>query len=173
MAAPEVPIKGANASVKLRNPVTTALLEFFTLGIYGLFWYYYVNREMADLGRARGSSELGDNPTNSLLALIPGGFVIVPAVISLWNACKRLQAAQRVAGTPEPQVANNVVAFILLLVFAPAGAWFFQTELNKVWASETEGGAAQLPGQAAAPAAGQQAASAQPAEQQQAPPPAQ
>jgi hypothetical protein len=157
MAAPEVPIKGGNAQVKLRNPVNSALLSL--VPFYGIFWYYYVNREMADLGKARGTGECGDNPTNSLLALIPGAFIIVPPFISMWNACKRLQAAQRIAGIPEAQIANNAIVFILFLVFSPLGIWMFQAELNKVWASETEGGAALL---ASGPAAGAPVASTGP-----------
>jgi len=162
MPAPEATIKNGDGRIKLRNPVNAGLLDFFTIGIYGLYWYYQVNREMADLGRARGTAELGDNPTNSLLALIPGGLVIVPAVISMWNTCKRVQAAQRIAGQAEPQL-NNVVAFVLMIVFAPVGIWYIQPELNKVW--EVEAAPAELPGGAAAPApaAGGQA---QPAERQ-------
>jgi hypothetical protein len=170
LAAPEATIKGGDARVTLRNPVNSAIFDLITLGIYGLYWYYQVNREMADLGRARGTTELGENPTNSLLALIPGGFVIVPAVISMWNACKRVMAAQRLAGQAQPQL-NNVAAFALLLLVAPVGIWYIQSELNKVWASETA--PAELPGapQAQPPGA--------PAEQQpsptgeQAPPPGQ
>src|SRR5215210_6912539 len=69
MAAPEVQLKNGDARVKIRNPVTCLILDIVTLGIYGLFWWYYTNRELADLGRARGTDELGDNPTNSVLAL--------------------------------------------------------------------------------------------------------
>jgi hypothetical protein len=29
-----------------------------------IFWWYYINREMADYGRARGTKELGDDPGN-------------------------------------------------------------------------------------------------------------
>ena len=136
MPVPEATIRGADARVKLRNPLTSGLLDLITVGIYGIYWYYQVHREMADLGRARGTAELGENPTNSLLALMPGAFVLVPAVITLWNAGKRGQAAQRLAGQAEPQL-NNVLAFVLLLLLAPVGIWYFQSELNKVWQAET------------------------------------
>jgi hypothetical protein len=55
-----------------------AIVSIVTPGIYVLFWWYFVNREMADYGRARDTKELGDNPTLSLLALMPGAFVVVP-----------------------------------------------------------------------------------------------
>src|ERR671915_121453 len=123
MAATELTIRGSDAQVKLRDPLISGLLDLVTIGIYGIWWYYQVHREMADLGRTRGTSELGENPTNSLLALMPGAFILVPAVITLWNAGKRGQAAQRLAGQAEPQL-NNVVAFALLLLFAPVGIWY-------------------------------------------------
>jgi hypothetical protein len=154
MAAPEVPLKSGGAKIKLRNPVTVLLLDLVTLGIYGLFWWYYANREMADLGRAKGTTELGENPTNSVLALFPGGLIIVPAIITMINTGKRVKAAQRLAGRQEE--ANEWIGLLLILVFAPVGLWYFQEQLNKVWEVEAEAPALE-PG------------AAQPAEQ---PPPA-
>src|SRR5215210_1853169 len=101
MAAPEVQIKNGDARIKIRNPVTTLILDIVTLGIYGLFWWYYANREMADLGRARGTTELGTNPTNSVLALVPGGLIIVPAIMTIINTGRRIKTAQQMAGKPE------------------------------------------------------------------------
>jgi hypothetical protein len=136
MAAQEVQIKNGDARVKLRNPVTTLILDIVTLGIYGIFWWYYANRELADLGRARGTTELGTNPTNSVLALIPGGFIIVPAIITIINTGRRIKTAQRMAGRPEE--ANEWIGLVLMLVFAPVALWFYQDQLNKVWAIEAE-----------------------------------
>ena len=60
--AEEIQIAGTGAMAKTRDPLGVALLSLVTLGIYAIFWYYFVNREMADLGRARGTDELGDSP---------------------------------------------------------------------------------------------------------------
>jgi Domain of unknown function (DUF4234) len=136
MAAPEVPIKNGDGRVKLRNPVNVLILDIVTLGIYGLFWWYYVNREMADLGRARGTTELGTNPMNSLLALIPGGLIIVPAIMTIINTGKRIKTGQGVAG--RPQEMNEWIGLVLMLVFAPVALWYYQEQLNKVWESEAE-----------------------------------
>ena len=160
MAAPEVPLKSGGANIKLRNPVTVLLLDLVTLGIYGLFWWYYANREMADLGRAKGTTELGENPTNSVLALFPGGLIIVPAIITMINTGKRVKAAQRIAGRQEE--ANEWIGLLLILVFAPVGLWYFQEQLNKVWEVEAEApalepGAAQPTEQPPAQPEGQQA----------------
>ncbi|HEX8066654.1 MAG TPA: DUF4234 domain-containing protein [Thermoleophilaceae bacterium] len=143
MAPPEVAIRGGDARVKLRNPVTSAVLDAVTLGVYGFFWYFYVNRELAALGRARGTSELGDNPRNSLLALFPGILVLVPALISMLNTGERVEAAQRLAGR-ETSI-NTAAATIAMLVFFPIGIYYVQTELNKVWEVETETGVAASP----------------------------
>jgi Domain of unknown function (DUF4234) len=168
MAAVEVPIKNGDANVKVRDPLISGVLTFVTLGIYGIYWWYKVNEEMVNLGRARGTTELGDNATTSLLALIPGGFIIVPPFVSFWNGSIRAQNAQRVAGIPEVGMLNNVLAFILMIIFSPAGIWYLQSELNKVWANETEGGAEAL---TAGAQAGAPAPPPQPAQPQQAPPP--
>ena len=148
MPPPEQKLRNSNAIIKLRDPLITALL--FLVPFYFLFWYFYTNRDMVHLGQARGTDELGDNPTTSVLAIFPGAFIIVPPFVSMWNTCKRVQAALQVTGTQTDY--NNILAFVLFLVFSPAGGWYVQNELNKVWATETEGGGGALPASQAAPA---------------------
>ena len=53
------------STAKVRGPITVAVLSILTLGIYVLFWWYFINREMADYGRARGTKDLGESPTSS------------------------------------------------------------------------------------------------------------
>ncbi len=67
----EMNIRGTQDKVKIRSPWAAALLPFVTLGIYHLVWWYRINREMRDYGQAKGY-DLGQNPTNSVLALFPG-----------------------------------------------------------------------------------------------------
>ena len=68
----EMKIRGTEDEVKIRSPWAAALLPIITLGIYHLVWWYRINRELRDYGKAKGY-DLGQNPTNSLLALFPGG----------------------------------------------------------------------------------------------------
>lgn len=76
--AEEVQINGTGTA-KMRDPVGVAALSLITFGIYTIYWWYQMNREMVDLGRARNDPQgLGDNPTLSLLAFFPGAFIIVP-----------------------------------------------------------------------------------------------
>ena len=140
----EMQIRGTESKVKIRSPWAAALLPIITLGIYHLVWWYRINRELRDYGQAKGY-DLGQNPTNSALALFPGGLIIVPALITYWRGTKRVQGAARVGGH-EP--VNGWIALILYLLLAP-GLWaYLQSSLNNVWRSEAEA----LPGQPEPPA---------------------
>lgn len=112
-----------------------------TIGIYGFYWYYQVNKELAALGRARGSEELGTKPMNSLLAAFPGILVLVPFAISGYNTGERVQAGQRGSGAGE--TINPIIAVVLMFAFFPIAIFYVQQELNKVWEAETEPGATQ------------------------------
>jgi hypothetical protein len=122
---------GGGKTAKVRSIWWVAILTIVTIGIYIFFWWYYVNREMADYGRARGTSELGDSPGKSLLAITLGAFVIVPAVLSYINTFKRVQTAQRLAGNTE--VINGWIALVLLLVISPGFYAYLQSGLNNAW----------------------------------------
>jgi fatty acid desaturase len=131
--AEELQLRDGGGPVKVRNPWAVALLPFVTFGIYHLVWWYRINRELRDFGRARGR-DLGQNPTASVLALFPGGLLIVPALVSYWRGTKRVQEAARVAGR-EPQV-NGWIALILYIVLAPAYWAYVQVALNDDWRTE-------------------------------------
>ncbi|MGI8631940.1 MAG: DUF4234 domain-containing protein [Solirubrobacterales bacterium] len=77
-----------------QDPLLTTGLMVITLGIYGLFWYYRINKELVELGRSRNVAGLGDNPTLSLLALLPGGFLFIPPYISYYGCTQRIRTAQ-------------------------------------------------------------------------------
>jgi hypothetical protein len=152
----ELQIRENDADVKIRSPWAAALLPFVTFGIYHLVWWYRINRELRDLGRAKGY-DLGQNPTNSLLALFPGGLIIVPALIAYWNGTKRVQGAARLAGN-EP--VNGWIALVLYLLLAPAYWAYLQASLNDVWRKE----AGPKPGQELPPAPADQMPPRMPAE---------
>jgi hypothetical protein len=129
--AEEVQIPGTQATAKIRSPWAVALLPFATLSVYYFVWYYKINREMADLGRARGKTdELGDSPGTSLLATTLGLLIIVPALVSTYNTAKRIQAAQQLNGI---QPLNGWLALVMYLLIAPVFWAYEQSELSKVW----------------------------------------
>ena len=128
--AQEVQIAGTGSTAKLRDPIAVAILAVITLGIYVLYWWYSANREMVDYGRAKGTSELGDSPGKSLLAVFPGGLIIVPAIWTTITTFKRVQKAQKLGGqTP----LNGWLAFVIYIVFSPAFVAYMQSGLNGVW----------------------------------------
>ncbi len=130
--AQEVQIPGAGTTAKIRSVWAPALLPFVTFAIYLFFWWYYINREMADYGKAKGSNELGDSPGKSVLAITLGALIIVPAIISTINTFKRVQAAQRLAGV-EPEPLNGWIGLALYVVLSPAFYAYMQSGLNNVW----------------------------------------
>lgn len=135
----EMKIRGSEDEVKVRSPWAAALLPIVTLGIYHFVWWYKINRELRDYGKAKGY-DLGQNPTNSLLALVPGFLIIVPPLVSYWRGTKRVMGASRLAGK-EPL--NGWIALILYLLLSPAYWAYIQVSLNDVWHQEAE----PLPGQ--------------------------
>ena len=69
---------------KTRNIVLVWLVwPLITLGIYHLVWWYKINKELKAYGEAKGY-DLGQNPTNSVLALFPGGIIVIPAGTPHW-----------------------------------------------------------------------------------------
>jgi Domain of unknown function (DUF4234) len=125
----------SGSTATMRDPLVVALLTFVTLGVYFFVWYYKVNREMSELGQARGTDELGDNPGNSLLAVTVGSLIIVPAIVSVYNTYVRTQAAARLTGT-EPLNGWIALGFVVFLgIGFPA---YLQSGLNKAWGAQTD-----------------------------------
>ena len=139
-----VPITGTPATAKIRNPLGVIGLTLITLGIYYFFWYYFVNREMKDLGESRGTDECGESPGTSVVAITLGAFIIVPAFLSHYNSFKRMNAASRLTGAGDGFDAG--LGLLLWVLLSPVAVYLFQMNLNKVW--EAQRGAV-----AAAPAA--------------------
>jgi serine/threonine protein kinase len=110
---------------KRRNPVTVWLLwPLLTFGIYGLVWYYKINREARRLG-------VRVSPFASLLAVTLGAIVIVPPLVSVYQTGGRITRMQRAAGlTP---TCSPVAGFLLMVFLFGSGMVYYQAELNKIW----------------------------------------
>jgi hypothetical protein len=120
------------STVQLRNPVAVGVLTLVTLGIYTIVWWYLVNRELAEHGRAHGRPELGDDPALSTLALFPGAFVVVPGVWTTVTTFQRVQAAQRLH---RQRPIDGWIGLVLGLVFSPALMAYLQSGLNSAWSA--------------------------------------
>ncbi|MFL5891321.1 MAG: DUF4234 domain-containing protein [Solirubrobacterales bacterium] len=171
--AERIPIgQGPEPSAKTRHPVAVPALMIVTLGIYGIYWWYQINREMVDLGRARNVDGLGDSPTKSLLAVFPGFLIIVPPYVSLYNTIKRIQRAQEVT-TGQVTLNGMIVLWLIIAGFIVGVAGiivpgYIQAELNKAWAAVGAGASPELEATAPPPPTAP-AVTAEPATQ---PPPA-
>ena len=125
------------ARAKRREPGLVLLWTWVTLGIYNLVWYYKINRELRDFGRAKNDEELGSSsPGLSLLAVTLGAFLIVPPFVSWWKCTRRIERAQEIAGV-NPLSFGLIIGCMfggivinLLLLGIPL---LVQEELNKIW----------------------------------------
>ena len=150
MAEP-IEIRNSGQVGKIRNPLGVIGLSLITLGIYYIFWYYFVNKELAAIGKAHNTEECGTSPGTSVLAVTLGVFIIVPPFVSLYNTTKRLAAAKRLTGAPEGLEAG--LLFVLWIFLSPVAHYIFQSDMNKVLQAQA-GGTGQIPsGQVAAPEA--------------------
>ena len=113
------------ATVTPRDPLRSALFDAFTLGIYGFYWHYATNRDLAERG-------IGDNPTTSFLAAFPGVLVLVPFFVSTYNTAQRINAARRKAGLAEDVNAGLATVAAILYPFA---IYYLQKRLNEAYAA--------------------------------------
>ena len=121
----------AEPTVKPRDPLRSALLDLVTLGIYGFYWHYATNDDLAERGRARGTAELGDNPTLSFLAAFPGVLLLgIPFFVSTYNTAQRINAARRHSGLPED--VNPVLAVVASILY-PIAIYYLQKRLNEAY----------------------------------------
>lgn len=137
-AKKNVLLMARGATAKIREPGLVALFTVITLGIYFLFWYYFVNREMANYGEAH-QTDIGMSPGMSLVAITIGGFIIVPPFVSIFRTGKRMGLSRRVAGIPGGSPGLFFLLSIIPIVsfIAPA---YLQAELNKIWRTLPDAG---------------------------------
>lgn len=136
MAAREV-VMPSGARAKVRDEGLVVLWTVITLGIYNLFWYYRINREMRDFGRAHGDEQLANsNPVLSILAVTIGALVIVPAIVSYWKTTGRIRSMQRACNVTPIEgwvIALLYVIGIFIVFTLIAIPPYVQSGLNKVW----------------------------------------
>ncbi len=130
MAVEDIRVRGV--AVRKRGPVITWLLLFVTLGIYGLFHWYYINREMRDVSAAMGTP-FANTPGMSVLALFPGGIVVVPAIWT-WVTTARRARDLRVAalGGQVGEVTSVPLAVLLAFIYA-LNHPYLQASLNATY----------------------------------------
>jgi hypothetical protein len=111
--AQEVDLAGGGIG-KIRSFWVGFGLTILTLSIYYFCWYYFVNDELKDIGTAKNDPNLSSSsPMNSVIAVLVGGFVLVPPLLSVYNYGQRIKRAQRISGVPRDREINPIAAFLL------------------------------------------------------------
>lgn len=139
--AEEIQIRGSADPGKIRHPLGVIGLSIITLGIYAVVWYYKTNKELAEIGAANNTDELGDNPVNSVLAITLGAFIIVPPFVSIFNYTKRVAAAERISGSPNQGLEPGLM-FVLWIFLNPVALYLTQSAMNHILQAQAGGGAA-------------------------------
>ena len=119
------PTTGAHARTgpkgKTRSPIGGWLLLIPTFGIYYLFWYFNINRELRDYDPAVKVS-----PGWAVVSL----FIPIVGLISIYNTGTRIRQAQTTAGAPaESSGLIGLVASLFLVLDLP----YYNVQLNNVW----------------------------------------
>jgi hypothetical protein len=150
--AEEIRFQGG-ADVKLRDPWVTWILAIITLGIYALVWWYKINREVRDYSAAAGQP-LNNSPGVSVLAIFPGGFLIIPPFWTVVTTCGRIRRVRHIVeGAGESP--NGLVAVLLHFVLS-LHIVYMAYPLRELWqAARARAGAGlpELEGAAPPPAA--------------------
>jgi hypothetical protein len=133
--AQEVTIQGTSSTAKIRHPLGILGLMLITVGIYGFFWYYFVNRELKDFGEAHGTDECGTSPVTSLIAISLGALIIIPPFISIFKSFKRMNAASEISGAGDGFDAG--LGLLLWIFISPISIYLYQLNLNKVWETQS------------------------------------
>jgi hypothetical protein len=102
-------------AVKKRDPLFVVVVSFFTVYIYGLYWFYKTREEL---------NELTGGKTGPLLWTV-GLFVPLVNIYVIWKYCEDL-----VVGTKSKR--DKLLLFIAWIVFLPIAQWLTQEELNKL-----------------------------------------
>lgn len=103
---------GDGGTGKVRSFGVGLCLAIVTLGIYYYFWYYFVNDELRDIGFAKDDQKLSQSsPALSVTAVLVGGWLVIPPLLSVYNYGQRIKRAQRLVNVPAEDQISPLVAF--------------------------------------------------------------
>jgi uncharacterized membrane protein len=106
---------------KTRSPIGGWLLLIPTFGLYYLFWYHNINREVRDY-----DPSISVRPLLAVISL----FIPIVGLVSIFNTGNRIRQAQATAGAaPEASgLLGLILSFFVALVLP-----YYSSQLNKVW----------------------------------------
>ena len=126
--AQKLTVPGTDVVVKPRHPVAVGFLSL--TGVYIPFYWYFINKELKELGEARGV-DLGSSPGVSAMAMFPGVFVLVPVYWTAYTTAERIKNAQMATGYKD--WLEGWIALIMMFLLPPLMFGVVQDQINKVW----------------------------------------
>jgi hypothetical protein len=108
---------GTGAKGKIRSFWAGLGLNIITLGIYYYYWYFQINDELKEIGRAKGDEELANSsPINSLIAILFGGILLlIPPLVSIYRTGNRIKRAEQLGGVSD--TLHPMFSFLLVFPF--------------------------------------------------------
>ncbi|MHB0976914.1 MAG: DUF4234 domain-containing protein [Candidatus Aquicultorales bacterium] len=118
---------------KQRNPIVVVLLSVITFGIYFVYWYYKINKEVVEYDQRIESS-----PLISVLAITLGAFLVIPPYASAYTTAARARRMFWDYGSSvEISPALAFLLYFFIAVGYPAVSLFYpayvQSKLNRFW----------------------------------------
>jgi hypothetical protein len=110
---------------KKRQPWGVWGLTLITLGLYYYVWWYRINRETRDF-----DARITVKPGLSVLAFLPGSYLLIPPFVSTYKTGQRIAQAQTAAGLPATCSGGMGILFLFLL---NTHTVYYQGQLNKIW----------------------------------------
>lgn len=99
-------------------------LQWPTLGIYFIVWYYKVHAELADFDPRQRISPVWEVVSVTIL-----GWFLVLYIMSIAGLARKIRAAQRAAGLPVK--CSGGLGVLLMFCFG-AGMTYYQRKLNAI-----------------------------------------
>ncbi|MFQ5425709.1 MAG: DUF4234 domain-containing protein [Gaiellales bacterium] len=124
------------ARVTTRNAWALWILTFITLGIWGIVWWYQVNRELRDVGSAV-DDPLRVPPAISTVLMALWPLALVPALVSILITGHRARSVQGTLEIGERRINAALAALLFFLVFSHV--WYIQRSLNRTWLHGVDG----------------------------------
>ena len=109
---------------KLRSPAGAWALSLITFGIYLVYWWYKVNKELDDF-----DDEINISPVLSAIAL----FGVITTVVTIVRTGGRIGHAQKRAMGEDD---TSGWLGLLLAFLGLFDVWYYQAKLNKLWESQ-------------------------------------
>ncbi len=100
--------------LKKRSPFAVIFFTLITFGIYWLYWYYSINKEIHE----HTSEKMNFSPAMALLAQ----FIPIANFVSHYNTAKRIKTMKNICGDPDT---IEPLAAILFSIFLPFGIYTY------------------------------------------------